>query len=89
MRSQSITVSRDKPPNERAFSEYVQSGSWQCSKGGGHHWVQVEGDKWRCVKCGIPREFKCSDYDLDSSLAGDVVFGVAGLFDASQRSWVY
>ena len=51
-------------PRVQQFQRYVQSGAWQCPKGGAHRWVEVETASgiYRCSKCHQAREFPIGDY---------------------------
>ena len=73
---------------DTVFREYVQSGSWQCPKGGAHRWVHMDGDAWMCLKCGMAREFNVPEYAWNDKMDLDMLWGVAGAFDTLQRSLV-
>jgi len=77
MAKNAITVSNNKPTNAVAFKRYVESGVWQCPKGGAHRWAHVISITWRCTKCNIAREFPCPDYDdrMSNAMYWDNVLG--------------
>jgi len=79
---------KDIPSRDIGFKRYVESGSWQCSKGGAHFWLHIEGKDWRCRKCGRPGHFDYPEYVWNDRMDAGKLFGVSGIFDKMQRSLV-
>lgn len=82
------TSVKDISAQEIGFRKYIDSGSWQCPKGGAHFWVHSEGKTWWCRKCDQTREFDCPDYVWNDRMDGGALFGVSGIFDKMLRGLV-
>ena len=79
---------KDIPSRDIGFKKYVESGSWQCPKGGAHFWLHIEGKAWRCQKCDQPKDFQCPDYAWNDRMDAGKLFGVSGIFDTMQRGLI-
>jgi len=82
------TSVKDISAREIGFRKYIDSGSWQCPKGGAHFWLHIEGKNWRCRKCGQPGHFDCPDYAWNDRMDAGTLFGVSGIFDNMLRGLV-
>jgi hypothetical protein len=78
------------PSAEKEYRRYIESGSWQCLKGGAHRWVEVVKGTgvYKCGKCNQAREFKTPEMAFNDGYGGGLMFGVRGAFDALQRGLV-
>lgn len=86
MRDKTISISvKNIPSRDIGFKKYVESGSWQCPKGGAHFWLHIEGKTWRCGKCHQPRDFDCPEYVWNDRGDARTPFGVSGIFDIMQK----